>query len=170
MRNKKKKIILAIGIIFVVALLVIIAGRNGKNSDSDSLTLSASLLTSTERFFDFGEILMGDGNVVHQFKVKNNGAEPVLIEKVYTSCMCTTARLSDEDGKKLGLFGMQGHGLPSGTKIKVLPGEVILVDAVFDPAAHGPSGVGRTDRTIYLETNSRETPMVELDFTALVKR
>ncbi|KKK95197.1 hypothetical protein LCGC14_2675250, partial [marine sediment metagenome] len=73
-----------------------------------------------------------DGNVSYKFEVKNEGEESVIIEKVYTSCMCTTAYIINNSGKKYGAFGMPGHA-PSKTNIEIGPGESAVVEAIFDP-------------------------------------
>lgn len=148
-----------IGIIFFLSL-------QGKNNSSNNV-YSGSILSATEKSFDFKVITMKDGEVSHNFEVKNEGTEPVVIGKVYTSCMCTEAYLIDAAGKKYGAFGMPGH-TSSGTNITVGPGETIILDAVFDPAAHGPSGVGFAQRSIYLETNSTQSPKMEFNFQATV--
>jgi len=83
--------------------------------------------------------------------------------------MCTTATITDNNKKETGTFGMPGHrGNLSRADIIIEPGENITVKAIFDPAAHGPAGVGLAQRSIYLETDSGETPKVELRFKAKV--
>lgn len=170
MRKKTKNLILwSVGLVFLVGVIALIA-VSGNNSNSNPATYSASVLTAVENSFDFNTILMKDGEVYHRFELKNNGAEPVRIEKVYTSCMCTTASIIDASGRKRGTFGMPGHGLPSRTDVEIAPGESAYIDAVFDPAAHGPSGVGLAQRSIYLDTNSATSPKLELSFQAMVVR
>ena len=46
----------------------------------------------------------------------------------------------------------------------------MMLEAVFDPAAHGPSGVGLAQRYVYLETNSAKSPKLEISFQAMVTR
>jgi len=130
---------------------------------------SNSKLEIEETFFNFGKVSLEEGLVEHKFKVINRGEEAVMIEKIYTSCMCTTALvLDEEDVEMAGPFGMPGHGVSVKTEINVLPGEEKLIKAVFDPAAHGPAGIGLARRSIYLETNSSSSPKVEFVFEATV--
>ena len=130
---------------------------------------SQSKLDVMENKHDFGDIVLTDGDVSHQFAVINSGPEPVTIQKVYTSCMCTTANITDASGEQFGMFGMQGHrGLALNTDIVVNPGEQALVEAIFDPAAHGPNGTGMAQRSIILETNSALNPKTEIRFSANV--
>ena len=158
--------IFTVVVLFVGFLWVVLPDKNNSNS----LTETAAVLNAEETSFDFGLINMAAGKVKHQFKVKNTGSEPIIIEKVFTSCMCTNAYVTSGTGKRYGAFGMPGHSGPSQTTIEVAPEDTIIVEAIFDPAAHGPSGVGHAQRSIYLETNSVTSPRVELSFQATVTR
>lgn len=156
------------GALFFVGMVILVFSYGNTGSQQESSAYSASLLTANVDSFDFDTISMANGNVSHEFEIKNEGEEPVIIEKVYTSCMCTTAFITDNSGKKYGKFGMQGHGASSKTSIEIKSGEVVYVEAIFDPAAHGPSGVGEVRRIIYLETNSRVKPKIQLTIEASV--
>jgi len=163
-----KQNILIFGGIIVFVLVGFLLLNGGGKGPSSSVS-SASILSALETNFDFGSIAMKDGKVAHKFPVKNSGAEPLVIEKVYTSCMCTVANIIDGKGKTYGAFGMPGHGGGISTAdIEVGAGETVMVEAIFDPAAHGPSGVGLADRVVYLETNSTQSPKIELNFSATV--
>jgi len=111
---------------------------------------AAKSLHASEPFFDFGSISMAAGKVSHRFWFRNDGAEPVLLERIHTSCMCTTATLV-KAMRILGTYGMAGHGPLPEVNQTLAPGESAYVDAVFDPAAHGPAGLGRTQRFITIE-------------------
>lgn len=160
-------------LIYGAFLLLVVAGlafiAKGNTPTASVGTNGASVLASSDVFFDFGTISMRKGKVSRIFPVRNESAEPMLIQSVYTSCMCTEAFLTDPRGEEHGPFGMPGHTSPR-TNITVGVGETVNVEAVFDPAAHGPSGVGLAERSIYLETNSAEKPRVELKFRAVVVR
>jgi len=163
----KKTILLSIGIIAVLGVLFWL-GKNNISSSGSSANLSENVtadLVSDEDYYDFGTISMAAGKVSHDFKVKNTGAEPVKIEKLYTSCMCTAAYFF-QNGKKLGPFGMAGHGFVPPLKKSLAPGEEVIISAVFDPAAHGPAGVGPIEREIYLEGKS--SPLLTLGIGAKV--
>lgn len=122
-------------------------------------------LVSPQPFFDFGVVSMAAGKVTHVFRVRNDGAAPVTIQKIYTSCMCTTATLVTRAGAK-GPFGMPGHGAAAKLAERLDPGEEALVEAVFDPAAHGPSGAGWNERFVFVAADTGRT--LELRFTANV--
>jgi hypothetical protein len=176
-RGKSDRVLIAAGLIAILLVLgsyLFLKSKNGVSSnrpeDELNAKYSTSRLLAVSDYFDFGTVSMVAGDVSHVFKLENNGKDPVKIEKVYTSCMCTTAYITDVSGKRYGTFGMPGHGLSSKTDIEVGPSESVLVEAIFDPAAHGPSGVGLARRSIYIETNSAKWPKLELSFQAMVTR
>lgn len=123
------------------------------------------VLTSDAPFFNFGRISMAAGKVSHPYSIRNTGTEPLTITKMFTSCMCTTATLVTRSTQK-GPFGMPGHGWLPSVNETLAPGETAQVEAVFDPAAHGPAGVGPTDRTVTVVNDAGLA--LELRFNALV--
>lgn len=132
---------------------------------ADTAINSAGRLTATETKFSFGPISMARGKVTHRYPIKNVGTEPLLIRKVYTSCMCTTAALV-KNGKKSDAYGMPGHTPIPTINVPINPQEEAFVEVVFDPAAHGPAGVGPIERVVTLENNAGQP--LELEFAALV--
>ncbi len=160
-----------IGIFFIIGVVVLWGTWGDDNGQANESQYSASILSvvSDDRF-DWGEVSMKDGDVSHEFELKNEGTESLRIEKVFTSCMCTVASIIDDSGKKRGEFGMPGHGGSSKTNIEIGAGESVTVNAVFDPAAHGPAAVGLAQRSIYIETNSSTLPKVELSLQAMVTK
>ena len=169
-----KKNQLVILIIFVVAIvLVILFAKQTEPSRLENepsalinSTRDVGALVATESFYDLGTISMSTGKVSRVFKITNSGGAPVQVKKIYTSCMCTTATLTTKEGKA-GPFGMPGHeAIPTISQI-VAPNEEASIEAIFDPAAHGPAGVGRVRRSIYIETDSQKEPL-ELIFEANV--
>lgn len=147
-----------VGIIWLATPAQKSAGQSGYNRSE-----SAVLVVENPKY-DFGTISMAKGKVSHLYVVKNIGSEPVVIDTAYTSCMCTAATLVIGE-KRFGPFGMPGHGfLPKLSQVVPAGGE-IKVEGVFDPAAHGPAGVGTIERVIVLESASGN---VEMQFKALV--
>ena len=147
-------------IIFVTILVAIIGlllwGRAGNPSLNASATLTGvtqSNLTENVPGYNFGSVSILRGNVERAFALKNNTDTDIQITSAETSCMCTRAILQLPDGKEIGPFGMAGHGFSPSLDALVRPGEIITVRAIFDPAAHGPSGVGRIERAGNLMTN-----------------
>ncbi|OGC83961.1 hypothetical protein A3D68_00110 [Candidatus Adlerbacteria bacterium RIFCSPHIGHO2_02_FULL_52_17] len=161
------KIIICIGIgVLVLVGLVWIARPDVQNASSAISTNSNwTLIVEEDSSYDFGSISMAAGKVKHTFKIKNTSNEAVVISKMYTSCMCTTATLAI-GSKQFGPFGMPGHGATPLINQTINPNEEASVEVVFDPAAHGPAGVGRIQRVVTLENNSGQ--QVELQFSAAV--
>lgn len=134
--------------------------------ESQRQVTAVGALSSPQPFFDFGDISMAAGKVAHRFSISNTGAAPITINRMYTSCMCTEATLITLGGKK-GPFGMPGHGTFPSLFETLSPGGSAQVEVVFDPAAHGPAGVGPTERVVTIR--SYESLPLELRFTAMVK-
>ena len=165
-----------IGIIIAIAVLggiVWTARPNSENNTASVPLSSAGTLKTKEANFDFGQISMAAGKVKHAFKIENTGGGPVTVEKMYTSCMCTEALLVTDgpstgsgQAKQFGPYGMPGHGFAPKINATINPGEEATVEVVFDPAAHGPAGVGPIERAVYLET---PTGTEELRIKAVVK-
>lgn len=142
-------------IIFIIAAAVLIIGGiilgfafNGEKKGSREAILSAQ-----EKSFDFGTVSMAKGKVSHTFEIKNNGKGNLNINNINTSCMCTSAVL-DKNGKQSPSFGMAGmsHN-PVFWSEELAPGETANLIVTFDPAAHGPSGVGLIDRSVFVFSN-----------------
>jgi hypothetical protein len=167
MKKKIKKIILyyVIGIALLVGVIVLAVVWQGGNKNETSLPYLAGALKAIETSFDFGQISMAAGKVSHSFKVKNSSSQPVKIGKLYTSCMCTEASFVKGNLRK-GPFGMPGHGFIPKLNETIAPGEEITLEVIFDPAAHGPAGLGRVERRIYLEQEGGQP--LELSIKALV--
>lgn len=142
--------------------------RPNLQSSNNTASVTAGLpevIAVEEKIFDFGKISMAKGEVSHSFTIKNTGEDPVIIDKMFTSCMCTTAVLKI-NGKAFGPYGMQGHGFIPKINQKLGVGEEAIVEATFDPAAHGPAGVGPIQRAIIIENNAGEP--IQLIFNANV--
>lgn len=157
-------------LVVIAVMGVIVWGFLGGGNVSDK-AYSAGALVADEKSYDFGKISMAAGKVSRKFILRNDGTDPVKIINVATSCMCTKANVTDGAGKVYGPFGMPGHAdAGNKTSIEVLPGKEIELEAVFDPAAHGPAGVGLAQRSIFVETNSAKFPRIELKFYAVVEK
>jgi hypothetical protein len=161
--------LLVSGAIALAMVAVIIAARPGPAGSSPpprAETPAARALTPSEEVFDFGSISMAGGNVVHHYWIRNTGSTPAVIGRMFTSCMCTTATLV-KGGRKSAAYGMPGHGFMSPLNETLQPDEAAYVEVVFDPAAHGPAGIGRIARTVTIQTD-RGAPL-ELALVATVR-
>ena len=152
-------------IIGIIAIPLIIAGLIAlsrlQSTPSDT---PGSLAVVGESAYSFGSISMQDGKVSRDFIIENTGENPVRIISMYTSCMCTEALLA-VGSRRAGPFGMPGHTPLPPVNVDLEPGERGTVSVVFDPAAHGPAGVGTIARTVTIESDAGA---VTLSFNATV--
>lgn len=124
-----------------------------------------STLIAEKTSYDFGSVSMAKGDVENTFKIKNADSNPIIIEKISTSCMCTEASLITVN-RKFGPFGMPGHGFIPKINESLAPGEEAEIKVVFDPTAHGPAGIGPVERVVYIEEKDRQP--LELKIKAVV--
>lgn len=164
MQNFKTLLVLALVCVgIVIGLIGLMQWKSEDKIMANSLT--GTFLTADHSSFVFGEISMANGVVQHIFPLKNSETGDSLIGKIYTSCMCTTASLI-VDGQEKGPFGMPGHGPVPKINQTVKSGETAELKIEFDPAAHGPAGVGKITREIYLEIPGKGKQT--FSFTAMV--
>ena len=114
--------------------------------------------------FDWGTIDYGSGDAVAEFTISNSGSGSLSLAEVSTSCMCTTAQIII-NGQKSPLFGMHQKSSWIG---QIPPGVQAKLKVVFDPAFHGPSGVGPVVRQVVMKTNDPEHPKLEFNLTGTV--
>ena len=139
---------ITVGLTVLIVAGVALSEKGGQNSAS----LKTSQLQIADDSYDFGTISMAKGKVSKIFTFQNNTAQAITAKKLYTSCMCTQATLAVAD-KTFGPFGMPAHGFIPGIEATIAPGQEVQIEAIFDPAAHGPAGVGPIARQVILETS-----------------
>ncbi len=168
-RNMPKQFIWLIsGAVGILALGGVLFFAQPKSADhttmADNQNASSLNLQIEPQSYDFGTISMKNGMVTKVFKIKNTKNEPILLSQLYTSCMCTNASIKI-NGKDIGPFGMLGgHG---GGGMKMLnetfkAGDEAEVSVVFDPNAHGPSGIGVIERSVSLQSDKGEVASVNI--------
>lgn len=154
--TREGKIILGL----IVGTIAVIGGlafwmtkSSGGGSGGDSLLLNepvSNLEASPSGIMGLGNVAYRGGIVSKTFDIKNTFDKTIKLRKITTSCMCTTAKFSVNE-KESKFYGMEMNGdlnplidvdFPAGTT-----GQVIFD---FDPAAHGPEGIGAIDREVTL--------------------
>lgn len=105
-----KKFILSLGLLAMTATATY-AQDKAAATQQDIKTMDF-----VEEVHDFGTIPQGKP-VTNEFKFKNTGNEPIVIQNVRASCGCTT---------------------PAWTKEPVLPGKTGMVKATYNAAAAAP--------------------------------
>lgn len=133
---ENKIIVLAFVAVAIIAALVLLSFP--KNQGEPAIQVSPAS-------FDFGTI--EPEAVEHVFSLKNVGGKPLEIQKISTSCGCTTAWVDLEN---------------------VLPGQETVLHVKFDPNAMPETVVGNVLRVVYIKSNDPEMPELELEVTANV--
>lgn len=101
---------------------------------------------------DFGRVPIDGGTVETLFRLVNESSDDVQLASVATSCGCTSATAQFADGSTVGSFDPPADGDWGSAGRSVMAGESFQVRVVFDPAAHGPDGVGELMREVILAT------------------
>ncbi len=161
--TKEGKVILSIiiGTIFVVGVLAFLMTKASSSSGGDSFVLNVeavSLNVDPSEGMDLGSVSYGGGKVTKSFEVKNTYDHDIKLRKITTSCMCTTAKFVI-DGKESKDYGMEMNGDLNPLIDFDFPADsTAQVVFTFDPAAHGPQGIGPFDRvvTMFFDTGYKE--------------
>ncbi|MBI2446486.1 MAG: DUF1573 domain-containing protein [Parcubacteria group bacterium] len=154
---------ITLSLVLFAAVIGALIWFNGKNNRPQTAAINnevaSGILTATETDYDFGNVGIKNGLVTHKYILENTSGKTVKIGEVSTSCMCTSAKI-EIGSKTYGPFGMPGHG-GGLTKAGVFvnSGEKVIIEATFDPAAHGPAGIGEVQREIYIDTGA-DKPIV----------
>jgi len=164
MQNNKFLIIIAASTILLIGLGVLFATKTASNQIVE--TNPDAKVGVGETYYDWGDIGINDGNVEHEFEIKNEGKSDLVLSDVVTSCMCTSAQLI-YDEKISPLFGMHTS---SNYKLSVDPGKTAKLKVIFDPAFHGPNGIGAITREITVKTNDPNNPELSFTATAMVRK
>lgn len=88
--------------------------------------------------FDFGQVSQKKGIVSTMFELANEGKEDLVINKLESSCGCTTASIIFE-GKEGPRFGMPGHGLNENVgdwKLTIPAKGKAQLKVYYDPNVH----------------------------------
>ena len=157
--NKKAIIIIITAI--VVLLGAMVWGYSRMAGPTQAQLSQQSSLTASTTLYDFGTISMANGTVDHKFPIVNPTDQDITITNLQTSCMCTTAYIGD-GGSRQGPFGMPGMGGVTAASFVIPAHSTQNVDVIFNPAAHGPAGIGDIDRTIDVTQQGGGTLQLEI--------
>lgn len=165
MAKDTKVLIAAIGFTFlaIVGFALLLGGKH-----EDGATYSeVQGVDIIPAIYELGDVPIDGGIVTKEYEVKNTTGEVIKLKKITTSCMCTEAKVVVGD-KETRFFGMEHPGdrnPPVNFEIK--SDEIAKVIVNFDPAAHGPQGIGPFERTVQL-TFSDPAGIKELKFEGTV--
>ena len=95
------------------------------------------IISLNTELYDWGDISEAKGVAVTFFELKNEGEKDLIINKLDSSCGCTSASIifKGEEGPR---FAMAGHGVESPTNWEVIipPGESAQLKVYYDPSVH----------------------------------
>lgn len=95
------------------------------------------VIVLTPQTYDFGAVSQKKGKVSTTFDLKNEGKSDLVINKLDTSCGCTSASIVYQ-GKEGPLFAMEGHGAknPTDWSLTIPAGETAQLKVYYDPDVH----------------------------------
>ena len=163
MNNKK----IIVG--FIIVTLLMLGGGvwvlSNTTANPVKITSSQNAKVSIDtKSYNWGQIPYSGGNATKTFAIKNSGTEILKLSNIKTSCTCTKAVL-EIDGKNSPYFSM--HSIASWVG-EVAAGKTAKLTVIFDPAFHGPTGVGPIERLISIETNDIQNPRIEFSLKGVV--
>ncbi len=89
--------------------------------------------------YDFGDVSQAKGVTETLFQVENTGKTDLVINKIETSCGCTSASIVYQ-GKEGPVFSMPGHGINEKVgdwQVAIAPNEIAQLKVYYDPNMHG---------------------------------
>ncbi|MFH1534190.1 MAG: DUF1573 domain-containing protein [Nitrospirota bacterium] len=137
-----KKILAILGVLAIIGGVLV--GFISGLAQANAAEISAIQIFPNS--YDFGDIDQEDGTVSTTFSVTNVSEGEIKINRLSTSCGCTTAEMDLSD---MG------------------PGESREMIVEFDPMVH-PDQFGLIERGVYLQTSDSVMPEIEIDLVANV--
>mgnify|MGYP000250599227 CR=1 FL=1 len=158
-------LIVTLSILPIIAVATILSNRTNSEEITNKQPIEG--IEVEPSYYDLGEVPLNGGIITKEYQIKNSTTNSLKLKRIATSCMCTKASFEMGD-KKTNFFGMEGHGDRNPPlNIEIPAGATAKVIVQFDPAAHGPQGVGSFDRSVYL-IFSDPTGIKELKFSGTV--
>ena len=148
--NKKLMLILLATLFLIGGGVYLITKGQNTIPDSALPKIDPEEVQVSPETYDIGKVLMKNGFVVREYEIKNNSKNILRIKNIVTSCMCTRAQVVFGD-KRSRFYAMEMSGAKNPNIDFDIPAESTAKLVVrFDPAAHGPAGVGPVDRNVWL--------------------
>lgn len=118
-----------------------LADKGKQNDIKEWLVQSAPadrpIITFDRDYFDLGDVSQKKGIVSTYFEIKNEGKKDLVINKLDSSCGCTSAAIVYQ-GNEGPRFAMAGHGIesPADWSVAIPPGEKAQLKIYYDPDIH----------------------------------
>ena len=114
----------------------------------------APKITAAEVKNDLGTVSLKKGTVTTEFVIKNEGKSDLVVDKLSSSCGCTSASLIYQ-GKEGPRFYMAGHGHNApdpNWNVSIAPGNEAQVKVYYDPTVHADL-TGAVTREVSVHSN-----------------
>ncbi|KKR62901.1 hypothetical protein A2210_00390 [Candidatus Woesebacteria bacterium RIFOXYA1_FULL_40_18] len=157
--NNETKFIIGSAVVtlgLIVGLTFFISAKGAK--ERTLVTTEVLGVSANPANYDLGDVPIKGGIITKEYEIKNATDADMELIKIVTSCMCTTASVKAESGETRFFAMEMGGDKNPFISLKVKKGETVKVTVKFDPAAHGPAGVGPIDRVVslYFDTGVKE--------------
>ena len=128
---------------------------NLKQKLADMAPADAPKIEIGETDRDLGEVSQAKGEVSSDFEFRNTGKSDLLINKLSSSCGCTSAAIIYK-GKVGPTFTMEGNGQenPSDWEVSIKPGDSATLRVYYDPNVHGEF-IGSVTRIVSIFSNDQ---------------
>jgi hypothetical protein len=156
--NRETRIIIGVTLgtiaLFIGAVILMSGtsseGTSAPGGDRFVSNVQAQGLSASPDSIDIGKVSYGGGIVSKVYEIQNTTGDMMKLRKIVTSCMCTKARVQFDD-KTTKFYSMEMNGDKNPIiNYDFQAGSSAKVEFNFDPAAHGPAGIGPVDRVITL--------------------
>lgn len=164
LKKTKKILVISLPALLVIAVLFILLNNFSSPENQTATALGTPRIEVNPKEIDVGNVPINGGLIKKDFEIKNSGSGNLKIDDIWTSCHCTTAILKVGD-KESPKFGMDHAGFWSQI---LAPGQTAQLEVIFDPAFHGPEGIGPAVREIYISTNDSKNKTESVMLTANV--
>lgn len=114
----------------------------------------APKINAPETKQDLGQVSLAKGVVTTEFVITNNGKSDLVVDKLSSSCGCTSGSLVYQgiEGPRFYMAG-HGHDAPDPNwQASIKPGDSATVKVYYDPSVH-PDLIGPVTREVSVHTN-----------------
>jgi len=146
----KRTFILITGI-FAISLTLLAVFFTLTSKESPAIIKGPEISISQD-LIELGEIPINQKST-SVVEIKNEGDGALEINKITTSCSCTTATFIDTDGSELITF---------------FPGESHQLEIVFDPQFHDDQPLGKVTREVYIKSNDPENSEITIRLQGVI--
>ena len=124
------------------------------------------IMEISPREIDLGNVSSSAGIIKTTFNIRNTGNTKLVINKIETSCGCTSAYLTIRgvDSPKFGHWMVEPvEPVPEGWEVSLSPGESGILTVEYNTTFHpGDAGLGFAIRTVTIFSNDPIEPDVEV--------